>query len=102
MRPRGERMVVTAISIRGRVKEACCSLARSSVNQSVRALTRSPSSSGMITSRDSFIMRRVRRGSMPIWVASEGRAPGPTPNMARPRVMWSSWTMASATMKGWV
>ena len=25
----------------------------------------------------------------------------PTPSMARPRVMWSSWTTRSATMKGW-
>ena len=40
-------------------------------------------------------------GSMPIMNASEGRAPGPTPIMTRPRVRWSSSTMRSASMNGW-
>ena len=26
--------------------------------------------------------------------------PGPTPNITRPRVMWSSWMMRSATISG--
>ncbi len=44
---------------------------------------------------------RNSTGSMP-WVrASDGSAPGPDPNMARPRVMWSSWTIRWATLKGW-
>ena len=32
--------------------------------------------------------------------ASDGKSPGPTPNIVRPRVMWSSWMMRSATMSG--
>ena len=32
----------------------------------------------------------VVTGSMPIMYASERSAPGPTPSIARPRVMWSS------------
>ena len=36
----------------------------------------------------------------PILAASCTSAPGPTPNMARPRVMWSSWVMREASMKG--
>jgi len=38
---------------------------------------------------------------MPIMNASDGRAPGPTPNIARPIVRWSRRTMRSATMSGW-
>ena len=37
---------------------------------------------------------------MPIFSASWTSAPGPTPNIARPRVMWSSCTMRSASMNG--
>ena len=37
---------------------------------------------------------------MPIFSASCTSAPGPTPNIARPRVMWSSCTMRSASMNG--
>ncbi len=33
--------------------------------------------------------------------ASDVSAPGPTPNIARPLVMWSSWTIRSASMNGW-
>ena len=39
--------------------------------------------------------------SMPIMNASDGSAPGPTPNITRPRVMWSSWLMRSASISGW-
>ena len=54
-----------------------------------------------MASRDSSIMSRCLAGSIPIMKASEGRAPGPTPNITRPRVRWSSSTMRSASMKGW-
>ena len=37
---------------------------------------------------------------MPSISASEASSPGPAPNITRPRVMWSSWTMRSATMRG--
>ena len=45
---------------------------------------------------------RVREsaGSMPIMNASDGSWPGPTPNMTRPIVWWSSCTMRSASMNG--
>ncbi len=38
---------------------------------------------------------------MPMTKASLGSAPGPVPNMTRPRVRWSSSTMRSATSHGW-
>ena len=38
---------------------------------------------------------------MPNVRASLGSAPGPLPNIARPRVMWSSCTMRWATLNGW-
>ena len=47
------------------------------------------------------IMRRCSRGSIPMRKASPASAPGPTPNMARPFVMWSSCTIRSASAKGW-
>ncbi len=53
-----------------------------------------------MTSNDSFIIFRWSPGSMPIFSASCTRAPGPTPNIARPRVIWSSCTMRSASMNG--
>ena len=46
-------------------------------------------------------MSRCFSTSMPIMNASEGSAPGPTPNITRPRVMWSSWLMRSASISGW-
>ena len=49
----------------------------------------------------SSIRGRIFTGSRPIMTASEGSAPGPAPNMTRPRVMWSSCAMVSATTKGW-
>ncbi len=55
----------------------------------------------MIASSDSSIRARWVTGSMPIMYASETRAPGPMPSMARPRVMWSSCTKRWATMSGW-
>jgi hypothetical protein len=79
--------LVTAISILGRVKQSSWSLASSSRNQSVSAVTRSPASRRMMTSSDSPIMRLVSRESMPYIAASVGSAPGPTPNIVRPRVM---------------
>ena len=54
-----------------------------------------------MASRDSSIMSRWFMGSMPIMKASDGSAPGPTPNITRPRVRWSSNTMRSARMNGW-
>ena len=36
------------------------------------------------------------------WVrASDGRAPGPEPKIARPLDMWSSCTIRWATLNGW-
>ncbi len=36
------------------------------------------------------------------WVrASDGRAPGPEPNIARPLVIRSSWAIRWATLNGW-
>ena len=37
---------------------------------------------------------------MPSMNASDGSRPGPAPNITRPRVMWSSWMMRSATISG--
>ena len=54
-----------------------------------------------MASIDSAMRRRCTGGSMPIISASVGSDPGPTPNIARPRVRWSSSTMRSATMRGW-
>ena len=44
---------------------------------------------------------RSSMGSMASVWASDARAPGPEPKMARPPVMWSSCTMRWATLKGW-
>jgi hypothetical protein len=38
---------------------------------------------------------------MPIMYASDGNAPGPVPNITRPRVRWSRSTQRSATISGW-
>ena len=38
---------------------------------------------------------------MPSMKASEGSAPGPIPNITRPRVMWSSCMIRSASISGW-
>ena len=54
-----------------------------------------------MASSDSCIIRRCSTGSMPIMYASDGSAPGPVPNIARPRVKWSSNTHRSATISGW-
>jgi hypothetical protein len=43
---------------------------------------------------------RICVGSRPSIAASVGSAPGPTPNITRPRVRWSSSTMRSATHNG--
>ena len=37
---------------------------------------------------------------MPIIAPSVGSDPGPAPNITRPRVMWSSMTIRSATQSG--
>ena len=68
--------------------------------ETVSMETVSPASSWSMASRDSSIMSRCLAGSMPIMKASEGRAPGPTPTMSRPRVRWSSRTRRSASMNG--
>ena len=74
-----------------------------SVNQSVWRVTGfSPSSSSRMASNASSIMSRCRATSMPIMKASDGSAPGPTPNMTRPRVRWSSSTIRSASISGLV
>ncbi len=88
--PTGERADATAISIMGREKGAIWSLASRTSNQSVRAETVSPRRRGAMTAIASSIMRRCSRMGIPIFQASAVRAPGPTPSIARPRVMWSS------------
>ena len=40
-------------------------------------------------------------GLLSLGATSDGRAPGPTPNIVRPRVMWSSWLIRSASIRGW-
>ena len=65
-----------------------CSCASRNVNQSLSWLNRSsPLSSRMITPSASSWRSRWTMGSMPRVRASDGRAPGPLPNIARPRVM---------------
>ena len=81
------RADATTISTDGREYGVICSRALSRVNQSVFLVTVSPRSSGTSTSIASSIMSRWRATGMPIMKASDGRAPGPTPNMTRPRVM---------------
>ncbi len=84
--PAGEREAATASSILGRVKQGSCNRASDRVNQSVFSVTVSPSSRRTITSRLSFIIRRWSAASTPIFLASCTSAPGPTPNITRPRV----------------
>ena len=55
----------------------------------------------MMTSKLSSIIRRWSSVSMPSIVASDVSWPGPTPNIIRPRVRWSSMTMRSARISGW-
>ena len=54
-----------------------------------------------MASSASSIISRCFATSMPIMKASDGSAPGPTPNMTRPRVRWSSRHMRSASISGW-
>ena len=98
--PVGETWLATAISTEGREYGVICNRAWSSVNQSVFLVTVSPRSSGTSTSSASSIMSRCLATSMPIMTASDGSAPGPTPNITRPRVTWSSWLIRSASISG--
>jgi hypothetical protein len=54
-----------------------------------------------MASSASSIMSRCFATSIPIMKASDGSAPGPTPNMTRPRVRWSSRTIRSVSSNGW-
>ena len=54
-----------------------------------------------VHARVDIIMRRCSGGWMPIMWASEVSAPGPTPSIARPSLIWSTSTMRSATIRGW-
>ena len=54
----------------------------------------------MMAVSDSSMRWRWVTGSMPIMYASETSAPGPTPSIVRPRLMWSSCTNRLATMSG--
>jgi len=99
--PVGETWLATAISTEGRDQGVIWRRALFSSNQSVFFVTVSPRSSGTITSSASSIMSRCFSGLMPIMTASDGSEPGPTPSMTRPRVMWSSWLMRSASISGW-
>ena len=96
--PEGETIAAAAISMCGRLHGRSCRRASTSVNQSDLWVTVSPWRSGRMTERASSCMSRWRKGSMPSITASEGSAPGPTPNIARPRVWWSSCCIRSATM----
>ena len=53
-----------------------------------------------MTSSASTIMSRCDLMSMPSILASVGSRPGPTPNITRPMVMWSSWMIRFATISG--
>lgn len=99
--PVGDTWLATAISTEGRVNGIICNRASAQSNQSVFLVTVSPRSSGTMTSSASSIRSRCLATGMPIMNALEGSAPGPTPNITRPRVMWSSWLIRSASMNGW-
>ncbi len=71
-----------------------------SLNHSVVSVTVSPRNSRRITSSDSTMRSRCCIGSMPSISASEVSSPGPTPNITRPMVMWSSWMMRFAAISG--
>ncbi len=100
--PDGVSTLATEMGKCGYVYGARWSRAWFSSNQSVFIVT-GPShwSSAMIASSDSSMRWRCVLGSMPIMYASDTSAPGPHPSMARPRVMWSSWTKRLATSSGW-
>ena len=49
----------------------------------------------------SSMAARAAMGSWPIIRLSSASAPAPTPNMKRPRVMWSSWMALSSNSFGW-
>jgi hypothetical protein len=98
--PAGETWAATAISksVRGR----SWSRASRRVNQSVSRVTGSSHRRrARMASNASSIISRWRLTSMPIMKASDGNAPGPTPNWKRPRVRWSSNTIRSARIRGW-
>ncbi len=78
-----------------------CRRPSSIVNQSVLALTISPRNRAMMTSKLSSIIRRCSPASIPSIEASDVSCPGPTPNIMRPSVRWSSRTMRSARISGW-
>ena len=78
-----------------------CSRPPSIVNQSVFAVTVSPRNRAMMTSKLSSIIRRCSSTLMPSMAASEASWPGPTPNIVRPLVRWSSSRMRSARISGW-
>jgi hypothetical protein len=99
--PAGDICDATHISMWGRVYGASWRRASRSSNQSLLCVTVSPRSSGASTPIASSIMSRCFSTSMPIMKASLGSAPGPMPKIARPRVMWSSWLMRSASISGW-
>ena len=84
-------------SCRGR----SCSAASWSVNQSDWWVTRSPWNRRRMTPMASSCRSRNSIGSIASVWASDASAPGPEPKMARPPVMWSSWTMRWATLNGW-
>jgi hypothetical protein len=56
------------------------------VYQSLVLVTVSPAISRVMISSDSSMRARCVSGSMPRIIASEVSSPGPTPNIARPRV----------------
>ena len=78
-----------------------CNCASCRVNQSVFIVTRSPRISRRMTPIASSWRSRCTIGSIPRVCASEARAPGPEPKIARPPVIQSSCTMRWATLHGW-
>ena len=79
--PAGDTCEATAISTCGCVNGRSWRRASRSVNQSVSMVTVSPRSNGTRAASASSIMSRWRCTSMPIMNASDGSAPGPTPNI---------------------
>ena len=98
--PEGEMLLAVTIGMsswKGRI----CSPASCSVNQSLSWVKRSPRIRRMMAPSASSCRSRWVMGSMFSIRASLGSAPGPLPNIARPPLRWSNWTMRWATLNGW-
>ena len=101
--PDGDTCAATAISKHGSEYGRSWSRASFSVNQSVILRDRLLAVEQLVDRLEGLLhhVPLLRATSMPIMKASDGSAPGPTPNITRPRVRWSSRTMRSASISGW-